>query len=183
MGTIDMKTPGARSAKLYRMGYLSRRLLLPCSDDGKTRQSTQNQNTMLCKCDRTRTTPPLPSHNLSPRHRVSILAHIKLHVPHGKRDLVDRVVRLGAEADVAQHLVVRGPVDLELRREFWVELDDAGEEGLQVRADGGYRAGGDPREDVLLVVVLAGEEVAASGRDSVSIIEGIIGRTSETYKS
>jgi len=84
-----------------------------------------------------------------------------MQLRHPERNMPQTIIRLSSESYVSKVVFYGGETDAEVSEAFdGGEVQDVVEEGRDVAGEVGDGFGGDPGEDVLEVVVLAGEEVA-----------------------
>ena len=93
--------------------------------------------------------------------QLSKTPQIHMQLRHPKRNMAQTIKRLSSETHIPEIVFYAGEIDPQVREAFdGGEVQDGVEEGRDVAGEVGDGLGGDPGEDVLEVVVLAGEEVA-----------------------
>jgi hypothetical protein len=93
--------------------------------------------------------------------QLSKTPQIDMQLRHPKRNMTQTIKRLSSETHIPEIVFYAGEIDPQVREAFdGGEVQDGVEEGRDVAGEVGDGFGGDPGEDVLEVVVLAGEEVA-----------------------
>jgi hypothetical protein len=85
---------------------------------------------------------------------------IHMQLRHPKRNMAQTIKRLSSEPHIPEIVFYAGEIDFQVGEAFDTpQVQDGVEEGRDVAGEVGDGLGGDPGEDVLEVVVLAGEEV------------------------
>jgi hypothetical protein len=93
--------------------------------------------------------------------QLSKTPQIDMQLRHPKRNMPQTIKRLSSEAHIPEIVFYAGEIDFQVGEAFDTpQVQDGVEEGRDVAGEVGDGFGGDPGEDVLEVVVLAGEEVA-----------------------
>jgi hypothetical protein len=92
--------------------------------------------------------------------QLSKTPQIDMQLRHPKRNMPQTIKRLGSEPYIPEIVFYAGEIDFQVGEALDTpQVQDGVEEGRDVAGEVGDGLGGDPGEDVLEVVVLAGEEV------------------------